>query len=262
MKEAIIFYTETDFRKWFDNNYVKIDVRKIILSQAVCPDYVVEMKNGEIAKIEAELFAINFKYHKHDPQKADFILACYAKESEVLGVPVIALNKLWIYEPEPLFPLPAEGPLSEDEFTLLGIISFQVSIELSALSIDRFSGDQSLFLRVSPEFISSIKREKIEDSLFNAVSPAAKKYIKKYHHIMIGSGLSENACVTIESLTRRGLIKIRPISFVSALYDGTLIKHDGWIPTEVYLTEIAKNIYMKELKEWHLNQLRSSRNNI
>jgi len=258
MKKAIIFYSEAEFREWFDKHFEELGIKKIILSQHPCPDYIVEMKTGEIAKIEAELFAINFKYHNHDPKKVDYILSCYAKESAVSGIPVITLNKLWVYEDEPLSPLPPEGPLSENEFILLGIISFNVSMELSALSIGRFFGDQALFLRLTPEFISSVPRGKVEDSLFGVVSPEAKKYIKKYHHILIGSGLSEDACESLEKLGCRGLIKINPISVITALYDGTFIKHDGWIPTEVCLTEIAKSIYTEKLKKWHLSQLKST----
>lgn len=200
MKEAVLFYTERDFREWFEANLDKIGVKRIILSQEPCPDYVVEMENGEIAKIEAELFAINFKYHKHDPAKADYILACYAKETEVLGVPVIALNKLWIFEPESIVPLPAEGPLSRDEIDMLISINFSGSKEISSLGNGNFAGDENIFMRVSPELISSIPRGKIGDSIFNIITDESKKYIKKYQHILIGSGLSISACNAIESL--------------------------------------------------------------
>lgn len=140
MEEAIIFYTESDFRTWFEDNKSRVGVKRIILSQEVCPDYVVEMENGEIAKIEAELFAISFKYHKHDPAKVDYILACYSDQEEVLGVPVLAINKLCKFEPGQSDPLPSEGPLSDEEFEMLGYISFFGSIELSQLAKDKFSG--------------------------------------------------------------------------------------------------------------------------
>ena len=42
-----------------------------------------------------ELFAINFRYHRHDPRKVDFILACFSKTQEVDGVRVVAINRLW-----------------------------------------------------------------------------------------------------------------------------------------------------------------------
>ena len=42
MKNAIFFHKESDFRKWFEANLEVVGVKKIILSQEVCPDYVVE----------------------------------------------------------------------------------------------------------------------------------------------------------------------------------------------------------------------------
>ena len=258
MKEAVIFYTEKDFREWFEANLNKVGVKRIILSQEPCPDYVVEMENGEIAKVEAELFAINFKYHRHDPSKADYILACYAKEKEVLGVPVIAINKLWIFEPEPLNSLPSDGPLSEDEIDLLVSIDFSGSKEISSLGTGPFAGNEHIFLRVSPDVISAIPRGKIEDSIFSIVTDQSKQYIKKYHHILIGAGLSISACNAIEKLTRRSLKKIRPLDFMSALYDGVLIQHEGWVPTEVYLTDTAYEIYGDKIKEWTLAAMKKA----
>ena len=63
MREAVIYDKEEDFREWFEKNLSKFDINEIILSQEVCPDYVVRLNNGDIQKIEVELFAINFKYH-------------------------------------------------------------------------------------------------------------------------------------------------------------------------------------------------------
>jgi hypothetical protein len=210
------------------------------------------MKNGEIAKIEAELFAINFKYHRHDPSKADYILACFSKEEKVEGVPVMAINKLWYYEPIPTEPLLPEGPLSENELKMLNIIKSFGSIEITALCDGYFSGNRNLYMRISPEYIASFPRGTIEDCLGNIISPQTKKYIKKYHHALIATNLSEKACDTIELLNRRGLIKARPIPFISAIYDGTMIKHDGWIPTEVYLTSAVDKFHKKALLDYHL----------
>jgi len=265
MEKAVIFYTESDFRSWFEGNMNRVGVKKIILSQEVCPDYVVEMETGEIAKIEAELFAINFKYHNHDPAKADYILACYSNEEEVLGVPVISINKLWKYEPSQPDPLPSDGQLSDEEFEMLGYISFFGSIELSQLAKDKFSGSQSIFLFFPPEYVRSapqgkFPRGKIEDSLLTSISPEAKRYIKKYHHIMVGTNFSKIACESLENLMRRELIEIKPIAFLSALYDGTYIKHDGWVPSEACLTELAKELYLKDLKKWHISQLQRNNN--
>jgi hypothetical protein len=256
MNEAVVYRTEEEFRQWFDQNFEKVGVKRIILSQEVCPDYVVEMQDGTVAKIEAELFAINFKYHRHNPAKADYILACYAKEEKVEGVPVIAINKLWDYEPQPLSPLPPEGPLSDDELTLMSTIDFYGSIEISALCTDEFSGDRLIFRRVPPEFIASWPRGTIDDNIFNIISPHAKEYIKKYHHILIGANLSERACETIELLSRRRLIKTRPMPFISAAYDGVIVDHDGWVPTEVYLTPDAKKYHNEAMIDCHLKQIK------
>jgi len=137
----------------------------------------------------------------------------------------------------------------------LGIISFHGSLEISTLAIDKFSGSRSIFIRFPPEWVLSapqgrFPRGRIEDSIFSIISPKTKTYIKKYHHVMIGANLSEQACESLENLRRRELIEIKPIPFIAALYDGTLILNDGWLPTEVCLTTLAKKIYMKKLKQF------------
>ena len=98
MKEAVVFTNEKEFRRWFEKNLSIFGIKEIFLSQEVCPDYVVIMEDGHPAKVEAELFAVNFKYHGHDPAKADFIVACYSKTDEVEGVPVKAIHRLWCFD--------------------------------------------------------------------------------------------------------------------------------------------------------------------
>ena len=260
MKQALYCNTEAEFRVWFDKNYKELGVKRIILSQEPCPDYVVEMDDGEIARMEAELFAKNFKYHGHDPKKADYILACYAREEEVEGVPVIAINKLWLFEHEPISPLPPDDPLTEDELAFLSSLQSLGPTDISALCSSllqgTYSGRNNIYIRLSPETISSIPRGKASDSIFSSIGRKTKEYIKKYHHILIGSNISESACIAIESLTRKGLIKARPISFLAALYDGALIQHDGWIPTEIYFTELAIKYHGQKMKDWHINLVR------
>lgn len=253
MREAVVFHTEKEFREWFDKNYEQFNIAEIILSQEVCPDYVVKMKDGSVLKVEAELFAINFKYHNHDPSKADLIIACFAKESEVEGVPVIAVNKQWIYEYSPIEKLPPEGPLSDDELIMLSVISFHGSIELSSLAQKEFKGNNEIFIRVRPELIASFPRGKVDDNILNIISPKAKEYIKKYHHVLIGANFSNRACEAFESLSRRELIKIRPIPFIAAAHDGTIIDYEGWVPTEVYLTENAKKYHKQGIDKKVLN---------
>ncbi|MEJ2746204.1 MAG: hypothetical protein P8123_11055 [bacterium] len=248
MKEAVIFQREEEFRKWIRLNLSKIGIKRIILSQDVCPDLVVEMQDGKIAKIEVELFDVNFKYHKHDPVKVDYILACFAREKYIHGVPVIAINKLWIYENQSLEPLPPEGPLSKDEIHLLTTINFYGFIEITSLCTGVYSGNRQLFMRFSPDFVASIPRGRVEDNICNIVSPKAKRYVKKYHHALVAANLSGRACKAIELLSRRGLIKMRPIALLSAVMDGTFIEHEGWIPTELYCT--------KDVDKYHLDVIR------
>src|SRR5437870_678298 len=121
MREAAIFTNEAEFRAWFEGRLERFGVSRIILSQEVCPDYVLEMRDGSIIRAEAEPFAINFRYHGHDPRKVDLIIACYAKTRDVAGVPVLAANELWSEDIEPLDPLSPNGPLSETEEIILTI---------------------------------------------------------------------------------------------------------------------------------------------
>lgn len=103
MKEAVVFTNEKEFRGWFEKNLSQFGIKEIFLSQEACPDYVVIMEDGRPAKVEAELFGVNFKYHGHDPAKADFIVACYSKTDEVEGVPVKAVHRLWCFDPAESF---------------------------------------------------------------------------------------------------------------------------------------------------------------
>ncbi|MBW1728910.1 MAG: hypothetical protein JRJ62_15370 [Deltaproteobacteria bacterium] len=203
------------------------------------------MKDGRVLKVEAELFAINFKYHGHDPAKADLIISCFSKESEVKGVPVVSLHKLWIYEPSPLEKLPPENPLSDAELNMLSTIIFYGPLELSSLAHNEFKGDNGIFMRVPPDFISKLPRGTFEENFFTILTVKTRDYIRKYHHVLIAAGLSDLACETFELLSRKELIKTRPIAVMAAAYHGTIIDHDGWLPTEAYPTEnVAK--YHKE----------------
>jgi hypothetical protein len=125
--------------------------------------------------------------------------------------------RLWEFYPEPPAPSSCqEGPLSYDELLLLNIVQFRDGIDMTALCQGRFAGPCRLYLTLTPDLIAQWPRGKIESSIFNVVSPEAKKFIKKYHHALIGAGLSEKACSAFESLSRRGLLKTRPISWIAA----------------------------------------------
>ena len=257
MNEAAVFTTETEFRVWFEKNLSRFGMREIFLSQETCPDYVVVMEDGRYAKVEVELFAINFKYHGHDPSKVDYIVACYSKTDEVKSVPVMAAHRLWYFDPEPLDLLSPSDPLSEDEATLLSAIHQSGGISLSALSEGSLGGDQQIWIRVPPEKVAAIPRGRIEDSVLNILTQSAKEWCRKYHHLMVGAGISEEGCRFLESLARRQLIRHRPINFMAAAYDGVIVEHPAWFPVEVYATpeawqyhrdDIMKYLFGKERK--------------
>ncbi len=245
MKDGAVFSSEADFRVWFEANLDRFDIKEIVLSQEPCPDYVVMMNDGRPAKIEAELFAINFKYHGHDPAKADYIVACYSKTEVVEGVPVMAVHRLWCFDVDPLDPLSPEGTLEDDEARLLSGIHQSGGISLSALSDGAFSGDQEIWIRFSPDQIAAIPRSSNVDSVFDVLTPRAKKWIRKSHHLLIGVGISEDGCRLLESLERRRLIEYRPISVISSALDGALVDHEAWLPVEIRATRNAWK-YQKE----------------
>jgi hypothetical protein len=250
MKEAVVFTNETDFRSWFEKNLSQFGIREIFLSQEVCPDYVVVMDDGHHAKVEAELFAVNFRYHDHDPAKADFIVACYSKTDEVEGVPVRAVHRLWCLDPEPFDLLSPSDPLSEDEAALLSAIHQSGGISLSTLSEGKLGGDQEIWIRVPPEKIAAIPRGRIEDSVLSILTQSAKEWVRKYHHLLIGVGISENGCRLIESLARRQLIAHRPINFMASVYDGFIVNHPAWLPLEVYATTLAWEHHKDEILKY------------
>jgi len=259
MKEAVVFTNEAEFRRWFEKNLYRFGIKEIYLSQEVCPDYVVVMDDGRYAKVEAELFAVNFKYHGHDPAKADYIVACYSKTDEVEGVPVKAVHRLWCFDPEPFDILSPSDPLSEDEAVLLSVIHQSGGISLSALSQGELAGDQQIWVRVPPDKIAAIPRGRIDDSILNILTQSAKDWVRKYHHFLIGSGISGERCRLLESLVRRQLIAYRPIDFMASVYDGIIVKHPAWLPVEVYATPHAREYHKDEILKYLFGKQRSAK---
>src|SRR6266850_4003591 len=239
LREARVFTTEAEFRQWFEKNLSEFGVHKIVLSQEACPDYVVIMEDNRVLKLEAELFASNFKYHGHDPKKADYILAGYAKTPTVEGVPVMALHRLWCFDIEPTESIPPEAVLSEEEAQLLSAIHSSGGISVAALSQGNLAGEGELWTRVHPARIATIPRGRIVDSVVSVLSQSTKEWLRKYHHLLIGAGISQKGCELLESLFRRNLIGYRPIEWLAAAYDGSIIDHPAWLPTEVYATDDA-----------------------
>jgi hypothetical protein len=162
MREAAVFQTEAEFREWFERNLTRFGFARIILSQEPCPDYVLEKLDGTIVRAEAELFAINFRYHRHDPAKVDLIIACYAKEPELDGIPVIAANELWTEEEEILELLSPEGELSDVEAIILSMAFATGGIDISAMALNsadkRLAGDHDIFFRIPPHYCPAKKR--------------------------------------------------------------------------------------------------------
>lgn len=250
MKETIVFTSEADFRCWFEQNLAQFGIKEIFLSQEVCPDYVVIMQDGSYKKIEVELFAANFKYHKHNPTKADYIVACYSKTDEVEGVPVLAVHRLWCFDVEPSEMLPPEDPIDENEASLLSSIDQSGGISVSALSQGELGGDRNIWIRIPPDKIAGIPRGRIQDSVFNILTQAGKDWLKKYHHLMVGAGISEEGCHLLESLIRRQLISYRPIEIIASMYDGVVVNHPAWLPVEVYATPEALKYHKDDIMKY------------
>ena len=253
MKEAVVYTNEADFRKWFEKNLDRFGIKEIIVNQEVCPDYVVIMNDGKTARIEVELFSENFKYHRHDPNKVDYIVACYSKKDNMEGVPVMTVHRLWCFDLEPLDCIPPNDPLDKNEAGLLASVHVSGGISISALSHGKLAGNKELWMRVPPEIIAKIRRSRIDDSIFNVLTQPAKEWLRRYHHLLIGSGISEEGCLLLESLRRRGLIASRPIEIIASLYDGVFIDHPAWFPIEVYTTPDAWKYHKDEI----LNSLKS-----
>ncbi len=237
-----IYDTEWEFREWFEDNLDRFEFERVILSQEPCPDYVVKSRSGEELRVEAELFATNFIAHRHDPKKVDRIVACFAQESQIMGVPVLAANDLREYEPAGIMPKPA-GDLTPIESQVLSVVMSTGGIELSALAQMGFPGDLLMYRRVSPEIVAAFRGKRIEDSLFQALRPETRVFARKFHHVLLGAGLSDEFCKALNSLHSRGLTVLRPLWLIAALQDGAFVDHDGWLPTEVCATKEAYKHY-------------------
>lgn len=247
----VFFKTEKDFRIWFDANLSYFGVKRIILSQEVCPDYVLEMTDGMILKVEAELFSINFKYHNHDPRKVDLIISAYSNSEKVEGVPVVSLHKFYQEENYTEEILSPNGRLTKYESQLLGYINGNGGISLTALGKGYFSGDYYLYQKIPDEILKNWPRGKIEENIFNFVTEETKKFAKKYHHVLLAVNLAEKTCKALHKLKRMQLIEYRPLRIIASLYDGVYINSDSWLPTEVIVTKKAWSYKKEQMMRWH-----------
>jgi len=129
---------------------------------------------------------------------------------------------------------------------------------LSALSQGELGGDQQIWIRVPPDKIAAIPRGRIDDSVLNILTQSAKEWVKKYHHLLIGAGISEEGCRLLESLVRRQLIAHRPINFMASVYDGVIVKHPAWLPVEVYATPQAWEHHKDDILKYLFGKQRSA----
>lgn len=134
----------------------------------------------------------------------------------------MAVHNLWCFDLEPHDPLPSGDPLSDEEARLLTAIFESSSISISALSQGELAGDSEIWLRIPPDQIKALPHRRIQESVLNTLTQSAKEWLRKYHHLLIGGGLSQKACELLESLGRRRLIEQRPIDFLSSIYDGSI----------------------------------------
>jgi len=238
-----IYDTEWEFREWFEDNLDRFGFKRVVHTQETCPDYILAAKSGKVLRVEAELFAGNFRSHGHDPHKVDRIVACFAAEDQILGVPVLAANNLREYNPKPVRPPNISGRLTPTERRVLSIVMATGGIEMSALAQHGFAGNLLRFRRVPPEMVAGLRGKRVGDSLLQALRRETRLYVRKFHHVLLGGGLSDRLCKALDRLEMRGLTALRPLPLISALYDGVLVDHDGWLPTEVYATRNAYSQY-------------------
>lgn len=104
MNEYGVFETEKEFREYFEKNLEQFNVKEIIVSQEPCPDYILIMNHEEndstfvrrdsILRVEAELWAKNFKKHNHDPNKVDLIIFNNRKMLHILKIATYLFGNL------------------------------------------------------------------------------------------------------------------------------------------------------------------------
>lgn len=91
-KKVREFQSEAQFRKYFEKNLDKFDVKSIKLTQNVTPDYVCILKDGSVKNVEAELDARHFLQHDHDERKVDLIVCAVSSVNKIHGIPVKSLD--------------------------------------------------------------------------------------------------------------------------------------------------------------------------
>ncbi len=68
------FANETQFGKWFEENFLLLGFDSIKLKNLNSfPDYVM-LKDGKDVRVELETISSNFIAHRHDPEKVDLVI--------------------------------------------------------------------------------------------------------------------------------------------------------------------------------------------
>lgn len=247
MKDAILCYSEKEFRRYFEEHLNDFGFEEIILSQKTCPDYVLKMKGGRVVKVEAELFSINFKYHQHDAKKVDYIICCYSSEKSLMGVPIIAANPLWVLEETTTRQNGSckKCTLRPDEKEMLEFIVAHPTTTFAEISRNpEWSGNYCLFHWVSPSKTKGALRGYPKTtSLLSCATRSAVEHMRKYCHFLIAAGLSNKACETIDALLRKRLIYLSPCDYLCYMIDGAIYDSRLWIPVAINVTEMARKKY-------------------
>jgi len=257
MEETGFFYSEKDFRQYFEKNYKKFGVKKIQLSHEACPDYVLIMKNGDVVNAEAELFAEQFKYdHKHQLHLVDVVLCCYAKSTTVLGKPVIALHKYYELDEHKQTSKKKNirGKLSKDEWEMLEFIASYRRVSFAEItSCPKWAGNYLLFQVVPPKIAKgALRGYPKKTNLLDMATRPAIEHMRKYCAVLLATGLSKKACVIYDRLKRRRLISLVPSCFLTYAIDGSIYDTNRWIAMEVMVTDKALKKYPKKLDVFRL----------
>jgi len=200
---------ESGFRRWFEKNLGKLGFEKIILSQRICPDYVIQAKDKTILRVELEFDSDNFILHGHDKSKVDLIIAYHSDKDKIEGTPVWFINKkekkVSISEvPE----LPEYGLRTIfGDSALVRILDFLILYRGSVYSMSEIARNSHVswraFNRVWPKIISLgvVKDEGRQGRAklyrFNEESPLAKMFVKMTLEFALSQAERKEASVPV-----------------------------------------------------------------
>lgn len=93
-ESAIFLKTEKEFAEWFERSYRVFGFERVIKKNKFGTDYALEDFNGKNVRVELELLAQHFIFHKHKPQDVDVVICAHARpnEQKIKGIPIWAIN--------------------------------------------------------------------------------------------------------------------------------------------------------------------------